>query len=336
MEQDITNINFKMQDNTILTEDGNEDENLQALTLQPFFSQSNGKSNVLGTYLKQIGKFPLLSHYQEKKLIKAYFDGKKPDANYVERVGSEIAKQKILKSNLRLVVSIARKYGSRGLDLVDLIQEGNVGLIKSLDKFDYKLGYRFSTYATWWIRQSITKAIVEKSRIIRLPSSIQEAMNKIKKAKEKLPLELGREPDIFDIAQATGLTCAKIKKIYKSELQPISLDISVGNEQDSSLSDLLEKEDTSMTSDEKSDQKMLSNAVHQAIETLLTEREKQVLKLRYRINESPSREEERSLHEVATLIGISLERVRQIESRALFKLRNSSEAKQNLKKFLTG
>lgn len=292
--------------------------------------------NALNAYLKQISRFPLLTTDQEVKMTKAYTESLSKDATARQRLAGAIAKQKLIKSNLRLVVSIARKYNSSGLDIIDLIQEGNLGVIKALDKFDYRLGYKFSTYATWWVRQAITKAITEKSRIIRLPGSVQDAMSKIRKAKEKLPSKLGREPNIEDISSETGISSTRIEKIYKSEVQPISLDITIGQGQDSSLEEILETESVGPSPDEISDQKLLSKAVNRAIDTLLTDREKEVLRLRYRINEEAESNEERSLNEIANMIGVSLERVRQIEARAIYKLRNNSETRKHLYTLMTG
>lgn len=299
-------------------------------------SISKKSYNNLSSYLKEISKPPLLSHAEEVKLAEVYQKGKRAGATQQERKAAGKAKQKIIRSNLRLVVSIARKYSTRGLDLLDLIQEGNLGLIKAVDKYDHKLGYKFSTYATWWIRQAITKAIVEKSRIIRLPSSVQDVISKIKKAQEALPLELGRDPTVEELAKATGIATKKIQKVASSEPQPISLDIGVGNDQDSSLGELIEKQDEKPGMEELSDQKILSEAVNKAINTLLTEREKEVIKLRYRINEDADTNQERSLNEIATIMSISLERVRQIEARAMFKLRNNPEVRKKLFSLIRG
>src|SRR3989338_6986863 len=285
---------------------------------------NNSKAHTaLVDYLKEISKTPLLKSDEELNLAKKYSEGNNANASMKEKKAFEIARQKLIRANLRLVVSVAKKYSAKGLDTLDLIQEGNIGLIKALEKFDHKLGYRFSTYATWWIRQAITRAITEKSRIIRLPNSVQGVLMKLKKAKETLPLTLGREPSVEDISIATGLSKKTIDRVSKSESQPVSLDLPVGNEYESSLGDLLENEEGEIKPDEASDVKFLSSVINKAIEDLLTEREQEVIKLRYRINEEQISGKERSLNEIANMMGISLERVRQIEARAIYKLRNN-------------
>ncbi|OGI08437.1 MAG: hypothetical protein A3I68_05750 [Candidatus Melainabacteria bacterium RIFCSPLOWO2_02_FULL_35_15] len=292
----------------------------------------NNVHTAIVSYLKEISKNPLLKSNEELSLAKIYSEGRNNNATPKQKKAAEIAKQKLIRANLRLVVSIARRYSSKGLDLLDLIQEGNVGLIKAAEKFDYKLGYKFSTYATWWIRQAITRAINEKSRIIRLPNSVQGILHKLRKAKEILPLTLGREPGIEDLSIATGIPGKKIEKVLKSETLPVSLDIKVGNEQDTSLEDVLELEgeEIAVLPEEASDQKLLSQAITKGIRDLLTEREQEVVKLRYRINEDAITNEERSLNEVANIMNISLERVRQIEARAIYKLRNNMSFRKNL------
>ena len=322
------------EEENILNEDFQEtgdSDNVGALK-QPLNKAREAVSirNTLLDYLKEISKTPLLATEEELKLAEEYSRGKEKNATQKQIKSAVIARQKLIQANLRLVVSVAKRYSSKGLDLLDLIQEGNLGLIKAAEKFDYKLGYKFSTYATWWIRQAITKAIVEKSRIIRLPSSLQDVMLKLKKAKEILPATLGREPNLEDLSNATGINSKKIEKIFSSENQPVSLDITVGSEQDSSLLDLLEKEDGEISQEEITDQKTLSNAVNKAIDSLLTEREKEVIRLRYRMNENEITNEERSLNDIANMMGISLERVRQIESRAIYKLRNNIQVRKQL------
>ena len=321
-----------IQDGT--TEDSPESNDF----LNCFLNEANIKNintsqkahNALAAYLKEISKTPLLKSDEEFKLAETYSKGKGIDTPEKLKRSAMVARQKLIRANLRLVVSIARRYNSKGLDLLDLIQEGNLGLMKAAEKYDYQLGYRFSTYATWWIRQAITRAITEKSRIIRLPNSVQGVLLKLRKAKEELPRSLGREPSIEDLSSATGISRKKIERVLKSEAQPVSLDLPVGNEQDSSLGDMLEKEEGDDLPEEKSDQKLLSDVVNKVIEDLLTPREKEVVRLRYRINENTISNEERSLNEVANMLSVSLERVRQIEARAIYKLRNNSQIRKYL------
>ena len=305
-------------------------------TLNKFSNHDEKNRNALAAYLKEISRTPLLKSEEELKLAKIYSDGRDINATEKQKKANDTARQKLIKANLRLVVSIARKYSANSLDLLDLIQEGNLGLMRALEKFDYKLGYKFSTYATWWIRQTITKAITEKSRIIRLPSSVQDVLSKLNKAKEVLPLTLGKEPTLEDLSDATGIPRKKIEKVFKSQSQPISLDLPVGNEDDSSLGDLLEKEEQGASLEETSDQGVLSSVVNKVIDELLSTREKEVIRLRYRINEDTPTNEERSLNQIANLLGISLERVRQIEARAIYKLRNNPSIRKDLIRLIKG
>jgi len=315
------------------------DKNLEVLLNVNLSKIKEGKTleeerNALAAYLKEIAKTPLLSHEEELNLAKTYSTGNEKNASEKQKKAANIARQKLIRANLRLVVSIARKYHINGLDQLDLIQEGNVGLMKALEKFDYRLGFKFSTYATWWIRQTITKAITEKSRIIRLPSSVQDVLCKLKKAKQILPGTLGKEPSVEELSEATGIPTKKIDRVFKSEPYPISLDIRVGSEDDSSLGDLLENEEEGEQPEKRSDQLLLSTAVNKAIDEILSTREKEVIRLRYRINEDAETNEERSLNEIATILDISLERVRQIEARAIYKLRNNQHVRKDLVKLL--
>ena len=297
----------------------------------------NGSQDITIDYLKEITRVPLLSHDEELRLAKTYTEGKNPNATQKQKTNAHLARQKLIRGNLRLVVSIARKYSSRGIDLIDLIQEGNMGLIRAVEKYDFSLGYRFSTYATWWIRQAITRAISEKSRIIRLPNSVQEVLHKLRKVKEALPTSLGREPNVDELSKATGITAKRIENVLKSEIQPVSLDTKVGEDEDTSLEEVVEnKEDGSAQFQELSDLKTLSQMVNKAIDNILTDREREIIRLRYRINEEALTNEERSLNDVANLVGISLERVRQIESRAIYKLRNNPEFRKHLLGMLRG
>ncbi len=335
-ERELNNEDYELFD-----EGDSETDNSNSIN-NPLNNQEEAASKqaytAIVSYLKEISKTPLLKLNEESKVAKIYSEGRNNDATPGQKKAAEIARQKLIRANLRLVVSIARRYSSKGLDLLDLIQEGNLGLIKAVEKFDYKLGYKFSTYATWWIRQAITRAINEKSRMIRLPNSIQGILYKLKKVKEILPLTLGREPSLEDLSTATGIPGKKIEKVLKSETQPMSLDIKVGNDQDTSLEEVLnlENEEIAILPEEASDQKLLSQAVAKGINDLLTEREKEVVKLRYRIDENTITNEERSLNEVANIIGISLERVRQIETRAIYKLRNNLNFRKHLISMIKG
>lgn len=317
-------------------EDIGQDDFLNETLNQDFnIKESQSAHTALVSYLKEISKTSLLKPDEELNLAKTFSEWK-DNPNKYKRKQAEKARQKLIRANLRLVISVARKYTTKGLDLLDLIQEGNVGLIKAAEKFDYKLGYKFSTYATWWIRQAITRAITEKSRIIRLPNSVQGILLKLKKAKETLPVILGKEPTVEDLSQATGLSKRAIERAIKSEIQPVSLDVPVGNEQDSSLCDLLENEESENLPEQMSDQKLLSTTVNKFIDDLLTPREKEVIRLRYRINEEIVAPKERSLNEVANIMGISLERVRQIEARAIYKLRNNIQVRKQLMSMMKG
>ena len=336
-EEDNTSLENLEEISSVDNEESGFDALNESLTpVNQTSYDSNKNHNTLATYLKGIAKTPLLKTEEELNLAKIYSEGREHVQQQKQRQAA-VARQKLIRANLRLVVSIARKYNTQGLDLLDLIQEGNLGLIKAAEKFDYKLGYRFSTYATWWIRQAITRAITEKSRIIRLPTSVQGVLLKLKKAKEVLPLKLGREPSLEDLSQATGISRKKIDRVLKSEAQPLSLDVRVGNDNDSNLGDILEKENNDdVQSDEVSDQVLLSKELNKLIDELLTEREREVVRLRYHINEQTLSNEERSLNEVANLMGISLERVRQIESRAIYKLRNNSFIRKQLMNMIRG
>lgn len=326
----LKNLDNPLQDHkgSMVSETYSSD-NTESLINLPLNKQNNAY-NTLTSYLKEIAKTPLLTAKEEIKLAKIYFNGKKATATKKEKQAAEIAKQKIITANLRLVVSVARKYSTKGLDLLDLIQEGNVGLIKAVDKYDYKLGFKFSTYATWWIRQAITRAIVEKSRTIRLPSSVQDIITKIKRAKETLPTELGREPTVDEISQATGIQVKKIRKVSSSDSPPVSLDLEIGSEQDLNLGEVIENESSGSDPAEMSDLKFLTKEVKKAISNILTEREQEVIRLRYRIDENSITNQERSLKEVANIMNVSLERIRQIEARAMYKLRNNPEVRKNL------
>lgn len=260
-------------------------------------------------YLKEIGDYPLLTLEEEIDLA--------------ERIqsGDEIAKRHLAESNLRLVVSIAKRYVGRGLSFLDLIQEGNLGLIKAVEKFDHTKGYKFSTYATWWIRQAITRAIADQSRTIRIPVHMSEVINKTYRVSRTLMQELGREPSEQEIADVMDLPVDKVREILKVSADPISLDSPIGEEDDSHLGDFI-KDDRIMGPEEAAAYAMLQDQIGKLLETL-TEREQRVLTLRFGLQDGRSR----TLEEVGKEFNVTRERIRQIEAKALRKLRHPSRAK---------
>ncbi|WP_027338675.1 RNA polymerase sigma factor RpoD [Halonatronum saccharophilum] len=267
-------------------------------------------------YLKEIGKVPLLTADEEKSLAKRMEEG------------DEAAKQKLAAANLRLVVSIAKKYVGRGMLFLDLIQEGNLGLIKAVEKFDYTKGYKFSTYATWWIRQAITRSIADQARTIRVPVHMVETINKLIRVSRHLVQELGREPTVEEIANEMDITEEKVREIKKIAQEPVSLETPIGEEEDSYLGDFIEDEDAPEPSVAASFM-LLQEQLDGVLDTL-TDREKRVLELRFGIEDGRSR----TLEEVGKEFGVTRERIRQIEAKALRKLRHPSRSKK-LKDYLT-
>ena len=260
-------------------------------------------------YLKEIGDYPLLSTEEEIALAEKILQG------------DELAKQMLAESNLRLVVSIAKRYVGRGLSFLDLIQEGNLGLIKAVEKFDHTKGYKFSTYATWWIRQAITRAIADQSRTIRIPVHMSEVINKTYRVSRTLMQELGREPSEQEIAEVMNLPVDKVREILKVSADPISLDSPIGEEDDSHLGDFI-KDERIMGPEEAAAYTMLQDQISKLLETL-TEREQRVLTLRFGLQDGKSR----TLEEVGKEFNVTRERIRQIEAKALRKLRHPSRAK---------
>ncbi|MFA9465187.1 MAG: RNA polymerase sigma factor RpoD [Velocimicrobium sp.] len=260
-------------------------------------------------YLKEIGGYPLLSIEQEIEL-----------AQRIE-AGDEIAKQTLAESNLRLVVSIAKRYVGRGLSFLDLIQEGNLGLIKAVEKFDYTKGYKFSTYATWWIRQAITRSIADQSRTIRIPVHMSEVINKTYRVSRNLLQELGREPTEQELADAMNLPIEKVREILKISADPISLDTPIGEEDDSHLGDFI-KDDTIIGPEDAAAYAVLQDQIAKLLDTL-TEREQRVLVLRFGLKDGRTR----TLEEVGKEFNVTRERIRQIEAKALRKLRHPSRAR---------
>ena len=266
-------------------------------------------------YLKEIGKVPLLSSEEEMELAKQI------------EAGSQYAKKKLAEANLRLVVSIAKRYVGRGMLFLDLIQEGNLGLIKAVEKFDYNKGFKFSTYATWWIRQAITRAIADQARTIRIPVHMVETINKLIRVSRQLLQELGREPMPEEIAKEMDTTVDRVREIMKIAQEPVSLETPIGEEEDSHLGDFIEDHDAPAPADAASFT-LLREQLEEVLETL-TVREKKVLELRFGLEDGRSR----TLEEVGQHFGVTRERIRQIEAKALRKLRHPSRSKR-LKDFL--
>jgi RNA polymerase primary sigma factor len=259
-------------------------------------------------YLKEIGKVPLLTAEEEVSLAKR-----------IERKDME-AKRKLIEANLRLVVSIAKRYVGRGMLFLDLIQEGNLGLIRAVEKFDYRKGYKFSTYATWWIRQAITRAIADQARTIRIPVHMVETINKLIRVQRQLLQDIGREPTPEEIAHEMGTTPQKVREILKISQEPVSLETPIGEEEDSQLGDFIEDEDATMPVEAVSEI-MQKEELSQVLGTL-THRERKVIELRFGLKG----EHPRTLEEVGQKFGVTRERIRQIESKTLSKLRHPSRS----------
>ena len=266
-------------------------------------------------YLKEIGKVPLLSAEEEIELAKRM------------ELGDEEAKKKLCEANLRLVVSIAKRYVGRGMLFLDLIQEGNLGLIKAVDKFDWRKGYKFSTYATWWIRQAITRSIADQARTIRIPVHMVETINKLIRISRQLLQELGREPTPEEIAAEMDISVEKVREILKIAQEPVSLETPIGEEEDSHLGDFIPDDDVPAPAEAAA----FSMLKEQLVEVLgtLTEREQKVLKLRFGLEDGRAR----TLEEVGKQFDVTRERIRQIEAKALRKLRHPSRSKK-LKDYL--
>ena len=261
-------------------------------------------------YLREIGRIPLLSYDEELELAKKVL------------AGDEAAKQKLAESNLRLVVSIAKKYVGRGMLFLDLIQEGNMGLIKAVEKFDYTKGYKFSTYATWWIRQAITRAIADQARTIRIPVHMVETINKLKRTSRHLLQQLGREPTPEEIAAEMEIPVEKVTEIQKIAQDPVSLETPIGEEDDSHLGDFIQDDDSPAPQDAAA-YTLLREQLEEVMKTL-TPREAKVLKLRFGLEDGKSR----TLEEVGKEFNVTRERIRQIEAKALRKLRHPSRSKK--------
>ena len=272
-------------------------------------SENMSVNDPVRMYLKEIGKIPLLSADEETELAKKMTEG------------DEEAHNKMIEANLRLVVSIAKRYVGRGLPLLDLIQEGNLGLIKAVGKFDYTKGYKFSTYATWWIRQSISRAIADHARTIRIPVQMVETINRVSRATHELVQELGRDPSSAEIAQKLNMPVERVEEIMRAAQEPISLETPVGEEDDSHLGDFIQDEEASEPADAAS-YAMLREQLAGVLKTL-TPREEKVLRLRYGLTDGKMH----TLEEVGAEFDVTRERIRQIEAKALRKLRHPSRSK---------
>ncbi|MDQ0351048.1 RNA polymerase primary sigma factor [Alkalibacillus filiformis] len=300
----------------------NDDPNIQKIAKEEEFDLTDLSvppgvkiNDPVRMYLKEIGRVDLLSAEEEIEL-----------ANKIEQ-GDEEAKRRLSEANLRLVVSIAKRYVGRGMLFLDLIQEGNMGLIKAVEKFDYRKGFKFSTYATWWIRQAITRAIADQARTIRIPVHMVETINKLIRVQRQLLQDLGREPIPEEIAKEMDLTPEKVREILKIAQEPVSLETPIGEEDDSHLGDFIEDQEATSPSDHAA-YELLKEQLEDVLDTL-TDREENVLRLRFGLDDGRTR----TLEEVGKVFGVTRERIRQIEAKALRKLRHPSRSKR-LKDFL--
>jgi len=310
-EQGIEIVN-DTEEPTITPEDDKEEEfDLNDLSVPPGVKINDP----VRMYLKEIGRVDLLSPEEEIELAKR-----------IEK-GDEEAKRRLAEANLRLVVSIAKRYVGRGMLFLDLIQEGNMGLIKAVEKFDFRKGFKFSTYATWWIRQAITRAIADQARTIRIPVHMVETINKLIRVQRQLLQDLGREPTPEEIAEDMDLTPDKVREILKIAQEPVSLETPIGEEDDSHLGDFIEDQDATSPSDHAA-YELLKEQLEDVLDTL-TDREENVLRLRFGLDDGRTR----TLEEVGKVFGVTRERIRQIEAKALRKLRHPSRSKR-LKDFL--
>ena len=303
-----------------------------------FANASHAKINdPVKMYLKEIGQIPLLDPKEEPIIARQIQEGeqakediKNPDLSEEEKkklakiiADGEEAKQTLISSNLRLVVSIAKKYVGRGMLFLDLIQEGNCGLIKAVEKFDYTKGFKFSTYATWWIRQSITRAIADQARTIRIPVHMVETINKLTRIQRQLVQDLGRDPMPEDIAEKMdNISAEKVREIQKIALDPVSLETPIGEEDDSHLGDFIEDKDT-LSPDDYTNNQLLKDEINAVLQGL-TEREEKVLRLRFGLLDGRTR----TLEEVGKEFNVTRERIRQIEAKALRKLKNPNRCKR--------
>lgn len=324
-------------------EEGEEEEPAKETPAKKTTSSKATASDPVRMYLKEIGRVPLLTAEEEVYLAKKIEAGKEAEKKLkllkdklspeerrkLERQKQEglRAKQKLIESNLRLVVSIAKKYVGRGLLFLDLIQEGNLGLIRAVEKFDYHKGYKFSTYATWWIRQAITRAIADQARTIRVPVHMVETINKLLRTQRQLLQELGREPTPEEVAEKMGITPEKVREILKIAQEPVSLETPIGEEEDSELGDFIEDKSAEAPL-ERAASSLLKEDLRKVLEGL-SERERKVIEYRFGLSDGNPR----TLEEVGKVFGVTRERIRQIESKTLKKLQHPHRS-QKLKDYI--
>nr|WP_330371865.1 RNA polymerase sigma factor RpoD [Lacrimispora aerotolerans] len=304
-----------LDEDLFIEEDIEEEEEIDMESIDLSVPEGVSVEDPVRMYLKEIGKVPLLSSEDEIELAKNI------------ELGDDFAKQSLTEANLRLVVSIAKRYVGRGMQFLDLIQEGNLGLIKAVEKFDYRKGYKFSTYATWWIRQAITRAIADQARTIRIPVHMVETINRLVRVSRQLLQELGREPVPEEIAARADMQVDRVREIMKVSQEPVSLETPIGEEEDSHLGDFIQDDQVAVPADAATFT-MLHEQLMEVLDTL-TEREQKVLKLRFGLDDGRPR----TLEEVGKEFNVTRERIRQIEAKALRKLRHPSRSKK-LKDYL--
>ena len=320
-------------DDYLATEESDEDEDTDSeKNIVINYEQASTYTKVndpVKMYLKEIGRVPLLKADQEVEIAKRIEKGLKHPRDAKAVADGTAAKNELISANLRLVVAIAKKYTGRGMLFLDLIQEGNMGLIKAVDKFDYTKGFKFSTYATWWIRQAITRAIADQARTIRIPVHMVETINKMTRIQRQLVQELGRDPSADEVAEKMGggMSAEKVREIQKIALDPVSLETPIGEEDDSHLGDFIEDKEA-MSPDQYANNELLKDEINLILSTL-TDREEKVIRLRFGLEDGRTR----TLEEVGKEFDVTRERIRQIEAKALRKLKNPTKSKR-LKEFL--
>ncbi len=303
------------ENNITVVSEHEEDDEIDTSSDTELLTKDLTINDPVRMYLKEIGQIKLLTTEEELELADRIVEG------------DEMAKATLAEANLRLVVSIAKRYVGRGMLFLDLIQEGNIGLMKAVEKFDVTKGYKFSTYATWWIRQAITRAIADQARTIRVPVHMVETINKLARIERQLTLELNREPTEEELSKKMGTSVEKIRDIYKISQEPVSLEIPIGEEDDSHLGDFIPDE-TNMSPEDYAVNELLKDEISEVLLTL-TEREEKVIRLRFGLEDGRPR----TLEEVGQLFGVTRERIRQIEAKALRKLRHPSRSRK-LKDYL--